>query len=294
MKPATSSRIFSRSALSEARGLPPARSRSSSASSVADEPGRRLVVPPDFVGIGVDLDHLLVRPEHRGGAPAPDRQHHVGRVEIAPQRARREEPGAEREIARVADRALALGRLDDTGLQVFGERGERRVSVREMHAAARVDGDPLRAQQHLGRAIDVGGRRGGARRVRGHGRQSHVDLFLHRVPRHVDRDRTRAAAAQLREGLVDDARRVGHLHDGLTPLRRAGDGVELVVELVEHADLLADLVAWNLSGDHQHGRGGRVRGVQSRRRVQQARSGYGHRDADAAAGARIAVGHVGR
>jgi len=60
-----------------------------------------------------------------------------------------------------------------------------------MDAPARIDRDPLRAQQHLGRAIDVGGGRGGARRVRGDGRQGQVDLFFHRVPRHVDRDGTR-------------------------------------------------------------------------------------------------------
>ena len=136
---------------------------------------------------------------------------------------------------------------------MLGDGGERRVSAREIDAPARVDRDPLRAQQRFRRAVDVGRGRRGACRVRVDRRQGHVDLFLHRVPRHVDGHGPRAAASKLHEGFVHNAGRIGDLHDGLPPLRRARDGVELVVELVEHADLLADLMTRDLSRDQQDG-----------------------------------------
>ena len=261
---------------------------------VAHEPRSLLVIAPDLVDVGVDLDHLLIGREHRQHAPAADREDDVGRVEVPTQRALREEAGAEREIAGVADRALAFRGLDDAGLEVLGDGGERRVRAREIHAPTHIDGDSLRTQQRFRRAVDIGRGCRGGRRVRADRRQGHVNFFLHRVPGHVDGDGPRTPASKLSEGLVDDAGRVGDLHDGLTPLRRARDGVELVVELVEHAELLADLVARDLSRDHQDPRRGRVRGVQSGRRVQQTGSGHGHRDADAAAGARVSIGHVGR
>jgi len=70
-----------------------------------------------------------------------------------------------------------------------------------------------RAQQHLGRAIDVGGGRGGARRVRGDGRQGQVRPLLPSLSHGMSiATGTRAAAAELREGFVNDAGRVGHLH----------------------------------------------------------------------------------
>ena len=123
-----------------------------------------------------------------------DGEDDVGDVEIATQGTLGEEPGAQREIAGVADGALALGRFDDAGLEKLGDSGERLVSAREMDTAARVDRGALGAQQHLGRPIDVGGRRRGARRMPAR-HERHVDLFFHRVPRHVDRDRPRPPAA---------------------------------------------------------------------------------------------------
>ena len=163
-----------------------------------------------------------------------------------------------------------------------------------MDAATRVDRDTRRAQKGLCRAVDVGGRRRRARRMRRDRAQRDVHFLFHRVPRHVDRHRTRPPAPELAEGLVDDARRVGDLHDALPPLGGPGERVELVVELVQDADLLADLVTRDLSGDHQHRRRGGIRGVQAGRRVEQAGPRYRHRHADAAAGPRVAVGHVGR
>ena len=58
----------------------------------------------------------------------------------------------------VADRALALGGLGHAGLQVLGDRGERVVRAREVHAAARVD-----QRRARGRAA---ARRRGRRRAR--------------------------------------------------------------------------------------------------------------------------------
>src|SRR5262249_21695424 len=87
--------------------------------------------------------------------------------------------------------------------------------------------------------------------------------------RRARRDGARVPAATLPARLVLDAGRVGDTHDALAPLRRAGDGVELVVELVKDADLLADLMARKLAGDQQHGGRGGVCGVGPGRRVEE-------------------------
>src|SRR6266566_1630979 len=71
------------------------------------------VVTPDLPGIHVDLDHLLLGLRRGEGQAAADDEDHVSRFEVPPERALRPEPGPEREVARVADRALALRRLDD-------------------------------------------------------------------------------------------------------------------------------------------------------------------------------------
>ena len=171
---ATLARSASRSAFSEARGGPAARSRSSSASSVAlaspTQPGGVRVIAADLLGVHVEMDDALARLERHQREATPHGQDHVGGVEVPVQRRLAPEGGAEGEVARVAHRALALGRLDDARLQVLGDGGQRGIGAREMDAAARVDHGVLGGEQHLGGAVDVARRarpRGGTRRRAG-------------------------------------------------------------------------------------------------------------------------------
>jgi len=57
----------------------------------------------------------------------------------------------------VGDRALALGRARDAGLQVVRDGVKRLVSAGEVDAAPRVDERLLGGQQYLGGAVDIGG-----------------------------------------------------------------------------------------------------------------------------------------
>src|SRR5881628_563651 len=101
---------------------------------VAHEPEGLRVVRPDLPGVHVDLDHLLLGPRGGEGQAAADDEDHVGRLEVAPEGALSPERRAEREVARVADRALALGRLDDARLEVLGHGGEHVVAAGEVDA----------------------------------------------------------------------------------------------------------------------------------------------------------------
>src|SRR3989441_12153992 len=161
MLAAISARSASRSALRERRA------------GVADEAEGLLVVSPDLLAVHVELDHLLLGLRRREGQAAADDEDRVGRFEVPPERALRPERRAEREVARVAERALALGRLDDACLEVFGHGGEHVVAAGEVDAAARVDHGALSREEHPGCAVDVGPRR---RRALGAARLHQLDL----------------------------------------------------------------------------------------------------------------------
>ena len=191
----------------------------------------------------------------------------------------------------VADRALAFGGARHAGLQILGHRLQRLVSAGEIDAAARIDERALGREQHLGGAVDVGGGRHRPRDRRGL-EQLDLALFFHGLRRHLELHGTRAAASQLHEGLTHRGRDVRHLEDAPAPLGHRGDAVELVVDLVEQADVLADLLARDLPAEHEHGRRGGVGGAEAGRGIEEPRSGHDERGADVAARPRVAVRHV--
>ena len=82
-------------------------------------------------------------------------------------------------------------------------------------------------------------------------------------------------------------------HDAADVLGDGTDGVLLVVDLVEHAAVHADEVALDLAADDEDGRRRGVGGAESGGGVEQAGSGNHQGGADFAAGAGVAVGHVG-
>ena len=80
----------------------------------------------------------------------------------------------------------------------------------------------------------------------------------------------------------------------LAPLGDRLDDVELLVDLVQHADVLAQVAPGHLPGHQEHRRRARVRRAESGAGVQHARPRHHQRHADAAARPRVAVGHVRR
>jgi len=281
MLAAISARSASRSALRERRA------------GVAREREGLRVVTPDLPGIHVDLDHLLLGLRRGERQAAADDEDHVSRFEVPPERALRPEPGPEREVARVADRALALRRLDDARLEVLGRGGERVMAAGEVDAAARVDHGALGGEEHPGRSVDL---RPGCRGTLGAARldELHLPLALHRVGRHLEVDGARPPSPELLDRLVGGARDVGDFEDAPPPLRDRRDRVELIVDLVEHADVLPELGLGDLTREHQHRRGGGVGRAEAGGRVEESGPRHDEGGAKGRAGSGIPVGHVAR
>ena len=97
----------------------------------------------------------------------------------------------------------------------------------------------------------------------------------------------------LAECLVYGVGQVGGFEDARGPLGHGLDGVYLVVDLVEGAEVLSYLVPVDLAGDEEHRRGCGVGGADAGGGVEQAGAGHDEGCAEAAAGPGVAVGHVG-
>src|SRR5437762_39474 len=80
----------------------------------------------------------------------------------------------------------------------------------------------------------------------------HLVLALHRVGRHLEVDRARPPRPELLDRLVGGTRDVGDLEHAPAPFRDRRDRVELIVDLVEHADVLPELGLRDLAREHQH------------------------------------------
>ena len=192
----------------------------------------------------------------------------------------------------VRDCAAPLAGGEHRRLQVLGHLQQRLVGVGRMDAAARPDRRVGRRGDQLCRARDfrVAGRRTHAvRRVE----QLDLRLLGQCFGRNLDLHRARPARPQLHERLVHALRGIRGVHDPFPPLDHRAHGVELIVDLVQHPAVDADHVAFHLTGDHQHRRRRRVGGADAGRGVLQPRPRHHQRRADAGAGARVAVRHVG-
>src|SRR5256884_421602 len=78
------------------------------------------------------------------------------------------------------------------------------------------------------------------------------------------------------------------------PFRDRRDRVELVVDLVQHADVLPELSLRHLAREHQHGRGGGVGGAEAGGRVEEPGPRHDEGRAEGRSRAGVAVGHVRR
>src|SRR5205809_874692 len=122
----------------------------------------------------------------------------------------------------------------------------------------------------------------------------HLPLALHRVGRHLEVDGARPPSPELLDRLVGGARDVGDLEDAPPPLRDRRDRVELIVDLVEHADVLPELGLGDLAREHQHRRGGGVGRAEAGGRVEESGPRHDEGGAKGRAGSGIPVGHVAR
>ena len=162
-----------------------------------------------------------------------------------------------------------------------------------MDATARVDHGTLGREEHSRRTVGVGPRRRGplgTARVD----ELHLVLALHRVGRHLEVDRARPPRPELLDRLVGGTRDVGDLEHAPAPFRDRRDRVELIVDLVEHADVLPELGLRDLAREHQHRRGRGVGRAEAGGRVEEPGPRHDERGAEGRAGAGIAVGHVAR
>ena len=173
---------------------------------------RRVDVDADQLQVGIDPPaHLRLV---QAGA---DRQHDIG---LAPQLMAGERRLGE--IMAVADDALAAGVADHRRLQHLGDR---------QHLLGRRDSAAADKEQRLLGAGEQGRRfvdqlRDRASSVAGGSPAAgSVDLGLerHDVERHFERDRARAAVAQLPERLVDESAGLGRMVDARRPF---GEGLQ--------------------------------------------------------------------
>ena len=248
----------------------------------------------DLAGVDIQMDHARVRRELgqlAGGAVVEARADHEQQIAFVHRQIRRavavHAEHAHVQRMRVRQRAQCLERQHGRDLGRIDERAERVHRIAQRDAAAGVDHRLLRQRQLRQRRMQrrVGGARRGidlGRRVRGQMRSVGV---LH-VLRQIDQHRARATFACETEGLGDDVRQVVDaarqevvLHD------RHGHA--------EHVQFLEGVGAHqrraDLAGDADHRHRIEHRIGDAGNQVRGARSGGRDADADAAAGARIAV-----
>ena len=251
---AVAARTASRSARRDGRAGPAARRRSASRSSVARASPTRPCVPGWLRPISSGSTSIWITCcaglERHRRQPRADGEDDVRPVQMEADRGAGPERGAQREVARVAQRPLALGGHDDGGLQVLGDGAEGIVGAPEVDAAAGHDHRVPRRDQEPDGALELGRRR---RRPLGRGRVEEGDLalVLERLRRDVHDDRARPAGPELAGRLADRGGDLRDLEHPVPPLRDGGDRVELVVHLVEEADVQADLRLGDLSRHHE-------------------------------------------
>ena len=109
----------------------------------------------------------------------------------------------------------------------------------------------------------------------------------------LDLGRAGAAARHFEEGPPHRGGDGVGLEHALGPLGDGADQVELVVDVVEQAEVLADAVPVDLAGQKEHRGGAGIGGGQAGGRVVDPDTGDDHGHPGASRGAGVAVGHVG-
>ena len=249
------------------------------------------LVPADLVGVGVDLDHRQVGGEAEPLKTGAHREHDVGIVEHRAQpRVVPHRPDHQR-VAGV-DRALALASRHDERLEQLGDGRALRRGVGEHHSTAGDDQWTLGAGEQaggFGHAVRIGdGRRGD-----GGGQDRRVGGVHERLGRCLHVDGAGPAGAHLHERLVDRAGQLTGLEHPGRPLGDRAHDVELVVDVVEQAEVTPDPGPVDLAGEHQDGRRARPGGGQAGHGVVDAHPGHHAGDAGPPRGPGVAVGHVG-
>ena len=156
---------------------------------------------------------------------------------------------------------------------------------------AQINGRSARANNEAARATASGS---APSRMSGAGSKSSTDASSENASGGISISTGRRRPAQPRKRFVHRARDLARGERAVLPCGDRPDELELVVDLMEQVEGLADAVTIDLTRDQQHRRRCRPRGRQSRAGVVDADAGDDERDAGPPARARVAVGHEGR
>jgi hypothetical protein len=248
------------------------------------------VVAPDLVGVDIEVDQSLTLGQTHALPAGADRQHDVGGVNEGLDPA--VDPGrAHRQWVAIVDGPLAFPRRDHRGLQELDHGAQRVGGVTEHHAAAGDDDRALRRRQQvggLGHDVGVGGHR---RHVRP---DQQRDLFAldESLGWNFNLSRAGSTARHFEESPPHRGGDGMRLQDPLGPLGDGTDHVELVVDVVEQTEVLADAMTVDLAGQEEHRGGAGVGSGQAGGRVVDADTGDDHGHSRASRGAGVAVSHV--
>ena len=241
---------------------------------------------------------VRVQPHHRQRlvqAPfqlrfAEPRAHGQHRVRLGPQRVSRRQADSQR-VAFVDD-ALRVEVRGGWRLQHLGHAQKLRAGIQRSGPGD--DDRILRTAEHARRLPDCV-RVGFHRFISAGGfKQRHLAFAFHHVRRHFQRHRKRGPGMQLPERLRHQLRCVAAARNALGPFRKPLENAELVVNLVQHAPALVDVLRGHLPGQAQHPRVGGVGGGQRRAGIEHAGAGHHAEHAGPAGGGGVAQRHVGR
>ena len=257
---------------------------------VADQSRGGLVQPARLLRVGVDADHLellvhapLAELDQHARAHA---QHDVG---FAPELVRERQRHAER-IAAV-EHAAAAAIAEHRRLQHGGERGD--LGGRILRAAAADDHRVLRRAQKLRRLADRG-----LVELRPAHRQRRLrhDLagLAPDVDRALQRGGPRPAFGHRAHRFGDEAGSLLGLADQRREIDEALEDAGLIADLVQMAEMLADVGVGNFADQRQHRRVHRIGGEQRRRGIEQPGTGHHGIGRGPAGRQRRAQRHVGR
>ena len=125
-------------------------------------------------------------------------------------------------------------------------------------------------------------------------KQRDFAIALHHVRRHFQRHRQGSSGMQLPKRLGHHCRRIGGARYPLGPLRETLEDAELIVNLVQHAPALVDVLRGDLPGQAEHARVGGVGCYQGGSRVENARAGHHAEHAGPPGGGCVSQRHVRR